>query len=118
MAKDIDPTDPEVKRLFDEALQAAPSSYVKIAVNGDISSEDTVAMLPRRPLQGQCRLCGKVTNLTKEHIPPRASGNKERLTHLSFDDWLRDRLEENPNAKHLIEQGAFLVIPSVGIATH
>jgi len=105
VTKDIDPNDPEIKRLFDETIKAAPQSYVKTTIDGSIVSEDTVAMLPRKPLKGECRLCGLVSNLTKEHIPPKSGGNKERQTRLTFDDWLRDRLEENPDAKHIIEQG-------------
>ena len=105
VAKNIDPKDPDIKKLFDEALRAAPQSYVKSTIDGNIKTENTVAMLPRHSVKGPCRLCGNITNLTKEHIPPKSSGNKERHTNLTFDDWMRDRLDHNPNAKHVIEQG-------------
>lgn len=104
--KDVNPNGPKIKQLFDEAVVAAPDGYIKIDSSGNNVTEDTVAMLPRKPIKGRCRLCGQIDDLTKEHIPPKSSGNKQRHTNLTFDDWLRDKLEEdNPEAKHTVEQG-------------
>ncbi len=105
VVKDIDPHHPKMKKLFDEAITAAPKGFIVTNAEGENAPEDTVAMLPRRALRGRCRLCGQETELTKEHIPPKSSGNKERHTTLTFEDWLRDRLEDNPEAKHTVEQG-------------
>jgi len=105
VAKDVDPSDPIMKKLFDEAIAAAPSGYVKINKEGEIVSEDTVAMLPRHPVTGKCRLCGQEAELTKEHIPPKSSGNKQRHTKLTFDDWMKHHLEADTKSKHTIEQG-------------
>ena len=103
--KDVNPNDPKIKQLIDEAVATAPDGYVRTDTSGNIATEDTVAMLPRKPAKGPCRLCGKVDDLTKEHIPPKSSGNKKRHTNLTFEDWLRDKLEDNPEAKHTVEQG-------------
>lgn len=105
VAKDIDPTDQAMKKLFDEAVAAAPVGFIQTNDKGEISSEDTVAMLPRARLKGKCRLCGTHAMLTKEHIPPKSSGNKQRHSKLTFDDWLRDHLKANSKSKHTVEQG-------------
>ncbi len=105
VTKDIDPNDQIIKGLFDEAVAAAPPNYVKTMGNGEVEMEDTVALLPRNPIKGKCRLCGQEADLTKEHIPPKSSGNKQRHTKLTFDDWLKDHLEANSNSKHTVEQG-------------
>lgn len=86
-------------------MAAAPIGFASIDNNGQIISDDTVTMLPRHRLTGKCRLCGVVSELTKEHIPPKSSGNKLRHTKLTFDDWIRDHLEPNMKLKHEIEQG-------------
>lgn len=99
-SKNVDGNDPAVKKLFDEAMAAAPTEYTK-----ESRSEDPIIMLPRKPLFGRCRLCGLDKNLTKEHIPPAASGNLERHKVFKFDDWLKDKMDDNPEAKHAIEQG-------------
>lgn len=105
LAKDFDPNDVEIEALFDEALAATPAGFVKPDENGNMVSENTVALLPRHPAKGRCRLCGQEGDLTKEHIPPKSSGNKERHTNLTLDDWLRDKLEANSKTKGPIEQG-------------
>lgn len=97
LTKDVDMNNPEVKKLFKEASDAAPADY--------LGEDGAKKMLPRRLLQGRCSLCGKTSMLTKEHIPPFASGNKARHSVLTIDDWLRDKLDDSPEAKHLIEQG-------------
>lgn len=97
LTKDVDMNNSVVKRLFDEANAAAPAEY--------LGKEGTAAMLPRGSVSGRCRLCGKTGKLTKEHIPLFASGNKSRHNVLTLDDWLKDGIDENPESKHLIEQG-------------
>jgi hypothetical protein len=99
VTKDVDMNDPLVKQLFKEAGDAAPPRYVAE------KNESTVVMLPRNPLKDRCRLCGKEEILTKEHIPPFSSGNKSRHKIFTLDDWLRDKMIDNPGTKHLIEQG-------------
>ncbi len=105
VTKDVNLNDPSMKKLFDEAVAAAPVGFVQTDDKGEMVAEDTVAMLPRHPLKGRCRLCGQEADLTKEHIPPKSSGNKLRHTKLTFDDWIRDHLEANSKSKHTIEQG-------------
>ncbi len=54
----------------------------------DVLAEDAVKMLPREKLTSKCRLCGKSAELTKEHIPPKESGNKQRTVDHNIGDWL------------------------------
>lgn len=89
--------DPEVRKLVDEALAAAPAGYV----NG----EDVVGHLPRKPVIGKCRLCGEEDQLTKEHMPPRASGNTQRTQKQSLDDWINSPSPKIPPTKGRIQQG-------------
>lgn len=73
-------TNPKSDLLYAEGLKAAPGSYLK---------EDTVKALPRRALIGRCRICGKTSQLTREHIPPKGSGNKHNTVDYSLGDWLK-----------------------------
>ena len=58
-------------------------------------------MLPRRRLIGRCRLCGSEASLTKEHIPPKASGNSLTSRSHSHDDWMnRKAFDDLAGGKH------------------
>lgn len=95
-ARDVERrNDPVVQALFAEAGAAVPPGF---------ANEDVIAMLPRRRGDGQCRLCGAVGPLTKEHVPPKASGNSETGRSHSYGDWLDStELGELPGGQ--IEQG-------------
>lgn len=83
---------PRIQKLFEDAWAAAPQGYLE---------ENTVEMLPRRPVIEACRLCGAMTRLTKEHIPPKGSGNIQTSRLYSFDDWLlRNSLDDLRGGKH------------------
>src|SRR5580692_6737908 len=71
--------DPTIQRVIDAGIAAAPKGFM---------GENVLKMLPRRACDGRCRICGKDGALTKEHIPPRASGNKERFSSHSFEEWI------------------------------
>jgi hypothetical protein len=73
---------PEVAELWQQGLAAAPANYL---------GENTVAFLPKKPAQGLCRLCGKTARLTKEHVPPKQSGNKSRSTEYKLSAWLENQ---------------------------
>lgn len=103
--KDINPDDALMIKLRDQAITAAPDGFVKVNANGDIVSENLIKMLPRHRLRGYCRLCGKESDLTEEHIPPQASGNKGRHQNFTLDDWLKYRFTDSPQVKRTIEQG-------------
>ena len=47
-------------------------------------------VLPRRPVEAECRLCLQHGKLSYEHIPPRAAGNRngERWERFDLDTWL------------------------------
>lgn len=86
---------PKVRALFEEAWAAAPLGFV---------GEDTVKVLPRKSVDGRCRLCGRERKLTKEHVPPKASGNMKTARSHSIDDWLqRTHNDDMSGGKH--EQG-------------
>lgn len=89
--------DPEVRRLADEAFTAAPAGY--------IDNEDVVGHLPRKPIVANCRLCGGKEQLTKEHIPPRASGNTQRTRKQSLDDWINSTAPGTIPNKGRVRQG-------------
>ena len=91
--------DPAVRKLIDEAMAAPPTGF--------ISDEDVLEHLPRRPVSGKCRLCGKETTLTKEHIPPRSSGNKLNTQGLSFDEWTNGTEFENMRGGRTQQGGIF-----------
>lgn len=86
---------PVVQALFAEAGAAVPPGF---------ANEDVIAMLPRRRVDGRCRLCGAVGPLTKEHVPPKGSGNSQTSRSHSYGDWLDStELGEMPGGRP--EQG-------------
>ena len=86
-------------------MAAAPTGFLRQNEEGKMVVENTVTMLPRYPVEGVCRLCGELANLTKEHIPPKSSGNKFRHTNLTFEDWLNDRWGNASSNNGPVEQG-------------
>jgi hypothetical protein len=52
------------------------------------------------PADKACRICGKVANLSYEHVSPKAVGNDGRLEMLGFDAWT----SQSPLSGH--EKGA------------
>ncbi|HVQ59574.1 MAG TPA: hypothetical protein VMS60_11775 [Solirubrobacterales bacterium] len=55
------------------------------------------------PADRACRVCGKVTNLSFEHVPPKGVGNTGRVEMLGIEEWLR-REEEGAAVKPTISQ--------------
>lgn len=93
IARDAAARDRVSPELLAEARAALPGT------------QDVVpAMLPRHPVLGRCRLCGTRTLLTREHMPPAASGNRETSVVHTITDWLaRSALDVMPGGKK--EQG-------------
>lgn len=62
-------------------------------------------LLPRRrPAEAACRICGSRDDLSREHIPPRSSGNAQVRRSYSILDWLdMDSIDETRGGR--IEQG-------------
>jgi hypothetical protein len=100
ITKDVNPEDPVLRSLYNEAWAAAPLAYTS-KKSFPISP---TTMLPRRPLKNKCRLCGRDSNLTKEHIPPGSSGNKGRHENYDLDGWLKSGFAHE-NVKLGVEQG-------------
>ena len=69
------------------ALPPYPGS-VRIKKNSPIS----------HPADKACRICGKVTKLSYEHVPPKAVGNDGKVEMLGMDAWLA---REGPEADKL-----------------
>jgi hypothetical protein len=55
------------------------------------------------PADKACRICGEVTSLSFEHVPPKGVGNSGRVEMLGIEDWLR-REEEGAEVKGTISQ--------------
>ena len=75
------------------ALAAAPPG---VAAGG--------RLLPREPTDGRCRLCGRVTSLSREHLPPRSAANSERVVADSIEEWVR-RQSLDERTRGTVEQG-------------
>jgi hypothetical protein len=90
--------DPQIQKVVDEGMDAVPQGFL---------GEDVVELLPKNPLGGRCRICGRVAQLTKEHIPPRNSGNKQRYSSHSFDEWIERNSLEIPDAGRIHQGGIY-----------
>jgi hypothetical protein len=90
--------DPRTRALTDDGMAAAPHGFLR---------EDSVEMLPRTKVVGDCRLCGVPGELTKEHIPPASSGNKERHSSHSFEEWVQANSLEIPASGRINQGGIF-----------
>lgn len=83
------------RELFEAGWAAAPPGFLE---------ENVVAMMPRRATSGRCRLCGAIAALTREHIPPRSSGNKATVRSFDYGDWQnREEVDDLPGGRE--EQG-------------
>lgn len=69
----------ELSRVLEEASAAVPTGY---------RPHQGPELLPRRPLTARCRLCGQTLKLTREHLPPQATGNKSTHYAQSFTGWI------------------------------
>ena len=80
--------------VINEALAAAPPEV----------RQGGVVLLRSRPIEEECLICGQRGRLSREHVPPRSSGNSARVTTHSLSDWLaRDSLDDLPGGR--FEQG-------------
>jgi hypothetical protein len=91
-------SNPDARYLVDEGMDAAPDGYL---------SESVVQMLPREAQAGKCRICGEVAQLTKEHIPPRSSGNTQRHSSHSFEEWIAQDSIEIPESGAIRQGGIY-----------
>lgn len=90
--------DPVTRELIDEGMAAAPKGFL---------GEDVLETLPKHVVKNECRLCGKVDVLTKEHIPPRNSGNKSRYSSHSIDEWIERSTLEIPERGKVHQGGIY-----------
>jgi hypothetical protein len=87
ITQDPDKLTTEDRKLWDEGMAAAPAGF--------IANVNTVKMLPRHKVTGRCMLCGETADLTKEHIPPKMSGNNGTSSEYSLESYLNnDNLRE------------------------
>ena len=84
-----EPTDAAML-FWKEGVKAAPSEYVV---------EELTKILPREKTTGECKLCGHNAELTREHIPPKESGNKHRTVDEDVMQWI-ERQDLEPDLKN------------------
>lgn len=70
-----------------------------------LASEDQGEILPRTRHIGPCRICGRIAELTREHIPPRSAFNKERIEFSEGDELFEDGLLTEPTTSRKIQGG-------------
>lgn len=58
------------------------------------------------PDDAACRVCGRVTDLTFEHLPPSSAGNKGRAEMLGIDEWLQRDETGEPERGTIVQRGA------------
>ncbi len=54
------------------------------------------SVMARKTIYGMCHVCGTYAGLTEEHVPPRATPNKNTYIELTFDQVIRVGPEEIP----------------------
>ena len=83
-----------------EQIESVLAKVPAAAVSGSGETE----MFPTKRHVGPCRICGTVTELTEEHIPPRGAFNKQRMEAFGLDELLgREDLEPPTNGQ--VSQG-------------
>lgn len=72
------------------ALASTPGADAARAVLDDLLADrkDPTACLSARPVRAVCRLCGRMKDLTFEHIPLQAAGNDRRARAVSMEQLL------------------------------
>jgi hypothetical protein len=53
-----------------------------------------------------CRVCGRVTDLTFEHLPPSSAGNEGRAEMLGIDEWLQRDETGKPERGKIVQRGS------------
>jgi len=86
----------KAKALYEEAILVAPAVFMK---------DNVTKMLPRQKSLSKCRLCGITTQLTKEHIPPKKSGNNYRTVHYDIHQWLDNQKLDISHSANKKQQG-------------
>ena len=87
--------DPRSKDLWEEAQAAAPP--------GMFAKHEQ--FMPRRKTTGRCRICGENRPLTREHIPPQSSGNRQATVSHSYETWLQSVDLELPDRGPVHQNG-------------
>lgn len=70
---------PEFARLWNDAVATFP----------ELVEESREELLPRTPRSAPCRICGRMAELTREHVPPRAAFNKGAGRMHTLDHYLQ-----------------------------
>jgi hypothetical protein len=65
-------------RLVVLGAENAALEELRELVDADDLRLEPGELLPSQPLEGPCRICGRVAMLTEEHIPPRGAYNRGR----------------------------------------
>ena len=70
-----------------------------------LASEDEGELLPRKTHTGPCRICGRVAELTREHIPPRSALNRDSVVFSEGDALFDEGLLTQPKSGRQIQGG-------------
>jgi hypothetical protein len=63
-------------------------------------------MPPENEADAACRVCGEVTDLTFEHLPPRSAGNRQKVELLDIGAWLRREDHGTTERGRISQKGA------------
>jgi hypothetical protein len=63
-------------------------------------------MPPENDADAACRVCGEMTDLTFEHLPPRSTGNRQRVELLDIHAWLRREDDGTTEKGRISQKGA------------
>jgi hypothetical protein len=60
---------------------------------------------PESEADGACRICGRLEDLTFEHVPPKSVGNRDRIEMLGIDAWLTREADRTERGQ-IIQRGS------------
>jgi 5-methylcytosine-specific restriction endonuclease McrA len=61
---------------------------------------------PENEADAACRICGDITDLTFEHLPPRSAGNRQKIELLDIAAWLRREDHGTTERGRISQKGA------------
>jgi len=63
-------------------------------------------MPPENEADAACRVCGEVTDLTFEHLPPRSAGNRQKVELVDIRAWFRREDDGTTERGRISQKGA------------
>lgn len=87
--------DPRSRDLWEQARAVVPPGFL----------DQSQVFMPKRRTAGRCRICRENKPLTREHIPPRSSGNRHVTVSHSYETWLQSTDLELPDIGPIHQNG-------------